>query len=149
MHTSNTCNLAGIAYDDVANEKALRTLGELPGQEQGGQQGDADGGGADGDGAVAVGQEEVELLLGTLRQRLLPFAATADDAKGAFETAVLGDKERGASEGLPGESMACDRQDVFAARYRNGQRVVLQEAIETLEEMLGLGIDDDDDGTTT
>ena len=31
--TQKALDLAGLTYDDVQNEKALRTLGELPGQE--------------------------------------------------------------------------------------------------------------------
>ena len=72
----------------------------------------------------AVGAEEVGLLRRELQRRLEPYAATAD-------------RDDAIARGDP------DAKRRFAAHYRAGQRAVLREAVETLDEMLGLQGDSD------
>ena len=70
------------------------------------------------EGAVQVGVEEVEMLLSALRPRLARFAATAEE-----------DSRDAAGESGEGRPQ-------FVAWYREGQRKVLEQAVETLEEMM-------------
>ena len=77
--------------------------------------------GASVDGALEIGAEEVEMLASTLTQRLIPFAETAArDIEMAQVTDDKGDKAL---------------RRVFAAIYRCGQRIVLEQAVGTLQEV--------------
>ncbi|GMH91709.1 hypothetical protein TrST_g13845 [Triparma strigata] len=79
-----------------------------------------------------VSAEAVEMLLETLEKRLEPFEDTRE----------RDDEARAKGSG------AGEHEVLFASRYRVGQRLVLEEAVETLKEMLGTVdeyIDDADD----
>ena len=77
---------------------------------------------------VEIDGDDVQLLLVTLQQRLAPFAATA-----AADARLARALERpGATDAPP----VTDARKVFMAMYRDGQRCVLEEAVETLEDML-------------
>ena len=67
---------------------------------------------------IEIGLEAIEILLDTLRQRLLPFEATRE--------------------------VDC-RLDDLVSIYRDGQRVVLEEAVATLEQMIPESHDTEDE----
>ena len=72
---------------------------------------------------IEITEEEVQVLLKVIRSRLAPFTATqARDAHfSRVENVVGGD---------------IDPRVMFVARYRDGQRKVLEEAEEAVMEML-------------
>ena len=105
-----------------------------------------------------VALEDVELLLATLRRKLLTFAPTADrDARvAAARLGALGEgSNSGGGGGAPDGAAGGGDDDgeraarvIFIARYRDGQRRVLEDGVKALEEMLeqfAQAADDEDD----
>ncbi|GMI41810.1 hypothetical protein TeGR_g2186 [Tetraparma gracilis] len=113
----------GVEQFPKALWRALASLYEEEEEEEGGE-GGAGGGGEEGgveggEGDVAVGIEEVELLLATLSRRLEPF----DETRAADEICERG--ERGETQ-----------REAAVAMYRCGQGEVLRQAVQTLKAML-------------
>ena len=80
-----------------------------------------------------LGIEDVELLFETVKRHLGPFAKTkeADVARAAGASVA-------AASGTPAEQVSMDdMREIFVARYRDGQRRVLEDALATLWGMMG------------
>ena len=85
---------------------------------------------------IEIGIEDVELLFETVKRHLGPFAKTKEK-----------DVARAAASGSPGSAKTPqqvsmdDMREIFVARYRDGQRRVLEDAMAMLWEMMGGGTD--------
>ena len=125
--------LQALAAAGAAADRAARAEGGEGGEgEEREEGGEAEEGeeGEEGEEPLAVGAEELELLLCTLQQRLRPLLAS-EEADAAL---VEG--------GAPADG---DVRRVYVACYRQGLRAVLSEAIAWAEGLLG-GAEEGEEG---
>jgi len=84
--------------------------------------------------ALDIGIEDVELLLHTVERRLSPFLLTREDDVKMAQLSSTKDNN-------------VDMRDVFVARYRDGQRRVLESALHVLRSITDESEDADDNAT--
>ena len=116
--------------------KAISNPTEYIASATGGRNGDEDN--DEGSGSeIAIEAEDVELLLATVQKHLTPYARTKkDDLQNSVGIS--------SSENLSEEAALEKMREVFIARYRDGQRKVLEGAVFSLQEML-LGIGEEEE----
>lgn len=119
---------------------------------------DADSATDDNDGLLDIGIEDVELLLNTVRQRLRPLSRTKDadlalcqapDGSGAaacVEVSARAAKSDDSARNVEPVPVPDDIRNMFVARYRDGQRRVLEDVVEVLNAMVQGAEDDGSDG---